>query len=287
MPNCISRETSLPLYADDSKCFRVILGQDDGNALQNDLDRLLDWTKTWGMEFNFSKCKVMRITRKKVPFERDYYLGNYKLNRVIIEKDLGILISHNLNWNEHIDFIASKSHRMLNLLYRTCKGISDTQVKKSFYLSWVRSRLEYACPVWSPYTKRNIRAFEQVQRKSTRFIVGKELNYNERLKKIELLPLVYRREILDLIFSYKCFKGICELDISQYVSFRIYTRNLRGIDNLTLSVPFSRTEAFKNSYFIRICRLWNGLPWHVRESDKLAVFRRKLYLLYDGKYYYE
>jgi hypothetical protein len=53
MPNCISRETSLPLFADDSKCFRVILGQDDGNALQNDLDRLLDWTKTWGMEFNF------------------------------------------------------------------------------------------------------------------------------------------------------------------------------------------------------------------------------------------
>jgi hypothetical protein len=53
--------------------------------------------------------------------QRDYYLGNYKLNRVIIEKDLGILISHNLNWNEHIDFIASKFHRMLNLLYHTCK----------------------------------------------------------------------------------------------------------------------------------------------------------------------
>jgi hypothetical protein len=73
------------MFADDSKCFRVILGQDDGNALQNDLDRLLDWTKTWGMEFNFSKCKVKRITRKNVPFEWDYYLSNYKLNRVIIE----------------------------------------------------------------------------------------------------------------------------------------------------------------------------------------------------------
>ena len=255
MPNCISRETSLPLFADDSKCFRVIFGQDNGNALRNDLDRLLDWTKTWGMEFNFSNCKVLRLTRNKVPFERDYYLGDCKLNRVIVEKDLGILISHNLNWNEHIDFIASKSHRMLNFLYRTCKEISDTQVKKTLYLSWVRSRLEYACQVWSPYTNRNIRALEQVQRKATRFIVGKELSYNERLKKLELLPLVYRREILDLIFFYKCFKGICKLDISQYVSFRVYTRNLRSTDNLTLNVPFSRTEAFKNSYFIRICRL--------------------------------
>jgi hypothetical protein len=83
------------------------------SSISNIFERIRLW--------NFSKCKVMRITRKKVPFERDYYLGNYKLNRVIIEKDLGILISHNLNWNEHIDFIALKSHRMLNLLYRTCK----------------------------------------------------------------------------------------------------------------------------------------------------------------------
>ena len=98
---------------------------------------------------------------------------------------------------------------------------------------------------------------------------------------------MYRREFLDLIFFYACFKGIYELDISQYLSFRIYTRNLRSTDNLPLSVPFSRTEAFKNSYFIRICRLWHGLPWHERESESLAVFRSKLYLLYDGKYYYE
>ena len=224
------------------------------------------------MELNFSKCKVLRLPRKKVPFKRDYYLGDCKLNRVIVGKDLGILISHNLNWIEHIDFIASKSHRMLNLLYCTCKEINNTQIKKTLYLSWVRSRLEYACQVWSPYTKRNIRALEQVQRKATRFIVGKELSYYERLKKLELLPLVYGREILDLIFFYKCFKGICELDIPQYVTLRVYTRNLRTTDNLTLSVPFNKTEAFKNSYFIRICRLWNGLPCMYVSQSHLLYF---------------
>ena len=38
VPNAISKETSLPLFADDSKCFRLILGWDDGDKLQDDLN---------------------------------------------------------------------------------------------------------------------------------------------------------------------------------------------------------------------------------------------------------
>ena len=33
MPNSISKETSLPLFADDSKCFRLILGRNDGENI--------------------------------------------------------------------------------------------------------------------------------------------------------------------------------------------------------------------------------------------------------------
>ena len=51
MPNVISKDTSLPLFADDSKCFRLILGQKDGDELQDDLNKLLTWSYTWGMEF--------------------------------------------------------------------------------------------------------------------------------------------------------------------------------------------------------------------------------------------
>ena len=40
MPNATSKETSLPLFADDSKCFRLILGRDDGDKLQDDLNKL-------------------------------------------------------------------------------------------------------------------------------------------------------------------------------------------------------------------------------------------------------
>ena len=49
MPNAISKETSLPIFADDSKCFRLILGRDDGDKLQDDLNKLFQWSLIWGI----------------------------------------------------------------------------------------------------------------------------------------------------------------------------------------------------------------------------------------------
>ena len=51
MPYVISKETSLPLFADDSKCFRLILGQDD-------LNKLFQWSRIWGMEFKGGSYKI-------------------------------------------------------------------------------------------------------------------------------------------------------------------------------------------------------------------------------------
>ena len=135
---------------------------------------------------------------------------------------------------------------MLNVLYRTCKDINDIRTKKLLYIAWVRSRLEYASVVWSPHTKRNIIYLEQVQRRATRFILGRDYSGYERLS--NLLPLKYRREINDLFFFIKCLKNMCKLNILDYVSFRSCTKPLRNVDHLTLDVSFSRTDVFKNSF---------------------------------------
>ena len=136
--------------------------------------------------------------------------------------------------------------------------------------------------MWSPHTKKNILALELVQRRATKFIVGRDLSYHERLRKLHLIPLMYRRLISDLVFLLKCIKSIGDVDVFSYVSFRSCGRPLRNIDHLTLQVPFSRTEAFKNSYFIRVTRLWNNLSLRIRELETLSLFRCNLI-----KYYYQ
>ena len=60
-----------------------------------------------GMESHAKKCKVLRVARIRSIDGRDYYLGWIKLDRVDVEKDLGVLVSHNLNWNNHVDLISS------------------------------------------------------------------------------------------------------------------------------------------------------------------------------------
>ena len=97
MPNAISKETSLPLFADDSKCFCLILGRDDGDKLEDDLNKLFQWSLIWGMEFNAKKCKILRVARIRSIDDRDYYLGGVKLDRVDVGNDLGVLVSHNLS----------------------------------------------------------------------------------------------------------------------------------------------------------------------------------------------
>ena len=82
----------------------------------------------------------------------------------------------------------------------------------------------------------------------------------------------------------KCLKNVCKLNILDYISFRSCTKPLRNVDHLTLDVPFSRTDVFKNSFFVRICHLWNDLPLGIRESNTLSIFRKNLIAFYYDKF---
>ena len=122
---------------------------------------------------------------------------------------------------------------------------NNISTKKLLYIAWVRSRLEYASVVWSRHTKRNINNLEQVQRRATRFILRRDYSEYERLSKLNLLPLKYRREIKDLVFFFKCLKNIYKINVFDDVPFRSCTKPLRNVDHLTFDVPFRRTDVFR------------------------------------------
>jgi hypothetical protein len=135
---------------------------------------------------------------------------------------------------------------MLGLLRRTCPLLTVCNVRRTLYLSLVKSQLCYTAEVWSPSQYNNKMLLERVQRRATRWILQtRDLTYKDRLQMLNLLPLTYDREIRDLTFFFKLLNGFYDLNISNFVSFvsHIRTRNCEN-PSLVLKVPSCKTSTF-------------------------------------------
>lgn len=86
-------DSNLRLFADDALLHRSIDTVNDCIILQNDIDKLVSWSKSWQMQFNVTKCHMMRITRKEKPASMDYYIDGRKLSLVINHPYLGVMLS--------------------------------------------------------------------------------------------------------------------------------------------------------------------------------------------------
>ena len=53
--------STVNIFADDTKLFRSVTTDEEHVVLQSDLDMLADWSETWQLKFNASKCKVLHI----------------------------------------------------------------------------------------------------------------------------------------------------------------------------------------------------------------------------------
>ena len=204
---------------------------------------------------------MLAITRKKHPTCFNYKLGSTELLKVNEEKDLGVTVTDTLSWNPHIQNIVSKANKLLGLLKRTCPLLPDVNVRRTLYLSIVKSQLSYANVVWSPHHIYLKLKTERVQRRATRWILKERLHessYKERLIKLNMLPLSYDREIKDLIFFYNCLYGISPIDVNNFVNFIPHNRTRNCFNpEILLKTQSCKTSLFKASYFNRITKLWN------------------------------
>ena len=66
--------SEIRLFADDCILYRRIESVTDSQVLQNDINSLYLWSKTWQMDFNVSKCHTMSITRAGQRCDTQYYI---------------------------------------------------------------------------------------------------------------------------------------------------------------------------------------------------------------------
>jgi len=94
--------TEIRLFADACIFYRQIMTPDDCTTLQQDIDKLHHWSHTWRMAFSANKCYTMAISRKRERPSLQYRLGHVQLSVVESFTYLGVTISSDLHWCEHV-----------------------------------------------------------------------------------------------------------------------------------------------------------------------------------------
>ena len=85
------------LFADDDNIFRNVSSSEEINELQDDLNRLMEWSEIWQLSFNLEKCKSLHIGISNL--KHVYKMKGNNLKQVVDEKDLGVIIDNELKFH--------------------------------------------------------------------------------------------------------------------------------------------------------------------------------------------
>jgi len=101
--------SSIRHYADDCVLYRVIKSPQDRILLQEDLNKLKQWTQTWQMQLNIGKCVSMSCTRSPATTTTIYCISDCASEIVDQHDYLGVRLHSSMTWSYHIQLKINKA----------------------------------------------------------------------------------------------------------------------------------------------------------------------------------
>ena len=270
-------------FADDTKCARVVETVEDAEALQRDIDVMVDWARKWEMQFNVAKCKVLHIGRRNREFT--YTMDGVPLVEVKEEKDLGVWIQSDLKPGSQCERAAKAANATLGLITRSFHYRTKS-ILVPLYKVFVRPKLEYAISVWNPWLHKDEDVLEKVQKRLVRMLSDvRAETYEEKLKLAGLTTLRERRLRGDMIETFKTMRGINHVEREDWFSIQVDEEH-RPTRTNTLIVDGevvrklevlvreqASLEVRRNFFTVRVEKTWNQLPEEIKAQKTVNGFK--------------
>ena len=173
----VSEGTRVSSFADDTRVSRGMKTTADPPQLQEDLKTIYAWADRVNMSFNGDKFECLRywpdkdigdVFRKEFPYTNG---DGVDIEEKEFLKDLGVQMSADLTFSQHIDKLVTSCRKLSGWIMRTFRSRHPT-VMITIWKSMLQSRLDYCSQLWSPYLASEINRIEDIQRKYTACIDG-------------------------------------------------------------------------------------------------------------------
>ena len=135
------------------------------------MNLILDWIKSNGLTPNHSKTQLLPITRSKRPLPFQISEDNHVVYPSKSVKYLGVTISDNLTWSEHIRLTCKSAKCNLGLICHQFNH-APPHVHHKIYKRVILPKLEYCAAVWDPYFTTDKSSLENVQKFAGKIITN-------------------------------------------------------------------------------------------------------------------
>ena len=256
-------------FADDTRVSKKVICNEDKQQMQEDLRSIYKWAKDNKMEFNAKKFEqIIHGTTKNVSVEPYESSSEDPITIKNTVKDLGVYSTNDLLFEEHMKKIINSSRVVMGMLLRTFSTREKEPMLRMFN-TYIKSKMEYCCIVWSPVSQKWIFELEKIQKSFTSKINGmEEFDYHERLKKLNLYSLERRRERFMIIYGWQQLEELREnvLRLTATTSRRDRRMVSPKIPNMANGKRLSRVEKRQiyNCPSRKIQRLFNCIPGTIR-----------------------
>jgi len=155
-------------YVDDTK-LTEILSRSDLSCTDEYLSELHQWSAANNMLINEHKTKEWSL----LCHIHSLYRIFSDIQRVDTFKLLGIYVSSDLSWNNHVTYIYTRANSRLHFLRQLKRTAVSCKNMLRFHIAVIRPVLEYAAPVWhTGLTAELAESLESVQKRTLRIISG-------------------------------------------------------------------------------------------------------------------
>lgn len=272
-------------YADDSQIYLSYdphLPNASINLLNKDLDTLREMCEKHCLALNPDKSVTLYFGRKSETFQTvDVAMNNVVLPVTEVHRNLGLMLSSDLKFEEHVSAKIKTAYCILRKLY-PYRTYFSVQMKRMLCDSLVLSHFNYCDVVYgSGLNFVNRTRIQKVQNACVRFICGlrKFDQVSRKLCELQWLNMDNRRKLSMRILFYKILKRQSPPYLYEKITFRTDVHNVNVRNRNSLHIPRYRTANFRNSYSYNIAHVWNSLSDDMKKRN-LSDFRKQLIAIF-------
>ena len=281
----VSAGSNTSSYVDDTRVQRSITDIDqDCKALQEDLAIIYSWAERVNMTFNSEKFECVRYWPGSSVPDFQYLAPDFKpIEEKKHLRDLGVEISSDLKFNEHIENVVTSASRLTGWAMRTFRRRSKATMM-TIWKCLIQPKIDYCSQLWSPSDQASIARLESLLRDFTRMISGMEdIDYVVRLSYLHLYSQEWCREQYQIIFLWKISQGLVQGYHMEFLSSE--RRGMLVVPNaVQRGAPAAVKRAREATLGCKGAKIFNLLPAWIRNINCVTVekFKSELDLFLGG-----